>query len=43
MEDAGSSYLGSLSEVGGQFEAGDESSLVSHYDDGVKGIELNVS
>lgn len=43
MEERGSSYLGPLSEVGGQFQAGDEASLVSHYDDGVNGIELNVS
>lgn len=42
MEGSGSPYLGSLSEVGGQFKAGDEPSLVSHYDDGVNGIELNV-
>lgn len=43
MEENCSHYLGSLSEVGGQFKAGDESSLVTHYDDGVNGIEFNVS
>lgn len=37
------SYLGSFSEVGGQFEAGDDASLVPYYDDGVNGVELDVS
>lgn len=37
------SYLGSLSEVGGQFKARDDASVIPHYDDGVNGVEFNVS
>lgn len=36
-------HLGSFAEVGGQFKAADASSLVPYDDDGVNGVEFNVS
>ena len=37
------SYLGFLAEVGGEFEAADVASVITHDDDRVDGIKLDVS